>query len=570
MAGCVEAGAILSPARWGAFQSYREEDMPAAGGVQTSDPGSHPYPLPESLTRRVLLYLSVYRLVIALLLLAGNFSFLIDPVSSWLTDQFAHFVLLAYLVFALAASIISRRQSIDPHGFARTTLTIDVGLLSLVLFALGGLNSGVGILLTFTSALAGMLLPLRLALFLASVASLAMIGFTGFAQLLPAPSVGSILRAGLYGATAMVACLLCHRIAFWARDFRLIAEKQETTIADLQEINDAIIRNMSTGVIAVDHNRRITMMNEYSWFLLGSPKVRELLLADISPRLDRLLEKWFVDPGMEVTPVILEASQAQVAPAFATLPGNGEPGALVFLNDESVVSRRALELSANSLAKLSGSIAHEIRNPLAALTHAAQLLDESPSITLNDMRLTNIILDQSKRMNGIVENILQLSRQEQSRPEPVELNAFLKTLAEEFKTSQGAKVLDFHLVIEAGKTFVVFDKSQLHQCLWKLLDNTIHHASIKRQPRVQLGMRKDLSAGYCVITVQDNGPGIPKSRLADIFEPFYTTRKEGSGLGLYIARQLCEANQCELTVDSQPGVGTSFHLRMGLAPIQKQ
>jgi two-component system sensor histidine kinase PilS (NtrC family) len=309
-------------------------------------------------------------------------------------------------------------------------------------------------------------------------------------------------------------------------------------------------------------------MNEYAWFLLGSPKVRELLLHDLSPRLDRVVEKWMSAPTSNLNPVLLETSQANILPTLAFLPGDEKPGALVILNDESVISRRALELSANSLAKLSGSIAHEIRNPLAALTHAAQLLDESPSITLNDMRLTNIILDQSKRMNGIVENILQLSRQEQSRPEPVELNSFLKSLAEEFRSSQSAANLGFDLLIETGKTLVVFDKSQLHQCLWKLLDNTIHHASVKRAPHALLKMRKDENAGYCVITVEDNGPGIPNSRIVDIFEPFFTTRKEGSGLGLYVARQLCEANQAELTVDSQPGVGTAFHVRMGLAPQQ--
>ena len=158
-----------------------------------------------------------------------------------------------------------------------------------------------------------------------------------------------------------------------------------------------------------------------------------------------------------------------------------------------------------------------------------------------------------------------LDYRDTARPEPVELNSFLKALAEEFRSSQGASHLGFDLMIETGKTLVVFDKSQLHQCLWKLLDNTIHHASVKRPPHAFLKMRKDESAGYCVITVEDNGPGIPASRIADIFEPFYTTRKEGSGLGLYVARQLCDANQAELTVDSQPGVGTAFHIRMALA-----
>ncbi|HKX57468.1 MAG TPA: ATP-binding protein, partial [Xanthomonadales bacterium] len=419
-------------------------------------------------------------------------------------------------------------------------------------------------------AMAGMLLPLRVALFIAAVATLSLIGQAMFSGLNGDGWADRTVNSAVYGATAMVICLLSHHLAYWARDYRLIAERQEAQISDLEEINETIIRNMSSGIIAVDAQRRIRIMNEYAWFLLGSPKVRELLLHDLSPRLDRLVEKWMSNPGTTVTSVVLETSQANILPTLAFLPGDQKPGALVILNDESVISRRALELSANSLAKLSGSIAHEIRNPLAAMTHAAQLLDESPSITLNDMRLTNIILDQSKRMNGIVENILQLSRQEQSRPEPVELNSFLKSLADEFRSSQGASNIDFDLLIEVGKTLVVFDKSQLHQCLWKLLDNTIHHASVKRPPRALLKMRKDDSAGYCVITVEDNGPGIPKSRIADIFEPFYTTRKEGSGLGLYVARQLCDANQAELTVDSQPGVGTSFHIRMGLAPQQSR
>lgn len=544
--------------------------MSASATTSSQTRQTSPYPLPETLTRRVLAYLGIYRLVIALLLLAGHFIFLPEISLGSLTQSLANVALLAYLLFSAFELFTHRRTRVDAHRLVRYALLADVVFLVVLLFALGGLNSGIGILLAFTSALAGMLLPLRFALFLAAVASLSMIAQATTALFSAAePWVNGMLRAGLHGATAMIACLLSHRLAFWARDYQLIAEKQQVKIADLQETNQLIIRNMTTGVLAVDSNRRIRLMNEYAWFLLGSPKVRELLLADLSPRLDRLLEKWMTGSVFEEKPVLLETSQAQVMPTFAGMPGEEQPGALVFLNDESVISRRALELSANSLAKLSASIAHEIRNPLAALSHAAQLLDESPTITLNDMRLTNMILDQARRMNGIVENILQLSRQEQSRPEPVELNAFLKSLATEFKSTQTAKDLDFQLLIETGKTFVVFDKSQLHQALWKLLDNTVHHASIKRPPRAELKMRKDASAGYCVITIQDNGPGIPKSHIEDIFEPFYTTRKQGSGLGLYVARQLCEANQGELTVDSSPGVGTAFHIRMGLAPSRE-
>jgi len=529
---------------------------------------NHSYPLPESLTRRVVGYLGIYRLVIASLLLAGQFSLFTAEVFTSVQSALGPGALLAYLLFAAFELFMAQNRANNAHLLVSRVLLIDAVFLGTLLFLVGGFNNGIPILLVFTSALAGMLLPLRMALFIAAIATLSLVGQAIWSNLQVDNITDRLVISAVYGATAMVICLLSHRLAYWARDYRLIAESQEAQISDLEEINETIIRNMSTGILAVDANRRIRIMNEYAWFLLGSPKVRELLLHDLSPRLDRVVEKWMSAPTSNLNPVLLETSQANILPTLAFLPGDEKPGALVILNDESVISRRALELSANSLAKLSGSIAHEIRNPLAALTHAAQLLDESPSITLNDMRLTNIILDQSKRMNGIVENILQLSRQEQSRPEPVELNSFLKSLAEEFRSSQSAANLGFDLLIETGKTLVVFDKSQLHQCLWKLLDNTIHHASVKRAPHALLKMRKDENAGYCVITVEDNGPGIPNSRIVDIFEPFFTTRKEGSGLGLYVARQLCEANQAELTVDSQPGVGTAFHVRMGLAPQQ--
>ena len=138
--------------------------------------------------------------------------------------------------------------------------------------------------------------------------------------------------------------------------------------------------------------------------------------------------------------------------------------------------------------------------------------------------------------------------------------------ANEFETSQTNRALEFQTAIDTDETYVLYDKSQLSQCLWKLLDNAVDHASRDKSiPKVRLALARDPDAGFCVITVADNGPGISRAQLSKIFEPFYTTRKEGSGLGLYIARQLCEANQAELTVDSEPGEGAYFHIRLALA-----
>ncbi len=524
------------------------------------------YPLSSSLTRRIVNYLNIYRLVIAMLLGFAHFGQPI-AVEDWGGSRaLASTTLISYMLFAAYHLFSARRKNANFFRLATYSLTADILFLSLLVLALGELEGGIGILLVFTSAAAAVLLPLRLALFLASIASLTMIGGAMWNHHPGTTTTESLLQAGLYSVTAMISAVMANQLAYWGRDYRLIAQKHRETLYELEQVNELIIRRMRTGVIAVDDDCKIRVMNETAWFLMGSPRVRQCPLKTLSPRLNQALAAWKKDPFADQEPVLLEPSQAQVLPSFVALPGEPDFGALVFLSDSNIVARRAVELSVNSLAKLSGSIAHEIRNPLAALTHAAQLLEESPQIHLSEMRLVNIIQNHSKRMNGIVENILQLSRREHSRPELVPLHTYLYQFANEFKVSLVNRELDFEAAIDPEETLVVYDKSQLSQCLWKLLDNAVDHAGRDKSiPKIRLALTKDEESGFCIITIADNGPGISKKQLDKIFEPFYSTRKDGSGLGLYIARQLCEANQAELTVDSELGKGAFFHIRLALA-----
>lgn len=524
------------------------------------------YPLSDSLTRRVVNYLNIYRMIVTMLLGLAYFGGLVSNKQSIDVQALPNVVLILYMVFAAYHLFSARRQESNFYRLATYSLITDIVFLSLLVHALGGLEGGLGILLVFTCAIAAVLLPLRIALFLASLAVLSMIGEALWIYDSLTGRADALLKAGLFGITAMVSAIMAHRLAYWARDYRLIAEKHREKFYELEQVNELIIRRMRTGVLAVDHDRQIRVMNESAWFLMGSPPVRQRSLQSISPRLEQALIDWKKDPLADQKPVLLEPSQAQILPSFAALPGDPEFGTLIFLSDNNVVARRAVELSVNSLAKLSASIAHEIRNPLAALNHASQLLEESPQIRLPEMRLINIIQNHGKRMNGIVENILQLSRREQSRPELVHLHAFLPEFGHEFRASLVNRELDFETVIDPGETLILFDKSQLHQCLWKLLDNAVDHAAKHTPiPQVRLSLVRDELSGFCFITVADNGPGINKTQLSNIFEPFYTTRKDGSGLGLYIAKQLCEANQAEITVDSETGQGASFHMRLALA-----
>jgi len=531
------------------------------------------YPLSAELAQRIVRYLNLYRMVITVLMTSAFFAGLLETSGAPQYPLSAATVLAAYLLSAAFFFYLASRENANFFRVATYSLFADTLFLSLLVFIFASVEGGLGILLVFTSAIAAVLLPLRIALLLASIASLSMSGTALWQFISLSGSAQPMIQAGLYSVTAMLAAIVANQLAYWARDYRLIAEKQKETLTELEQVNELIIRRMRTGVIAVDETGMIRVMNESAWFQLGSPPVRQCTLKSLSPRLDQALNHWKINTTGDPKPVVLEPSQAQVLPGFVALPGNTGVGAMIFLTDNNVVARRAVELSVNSLAKLSGSIAHEIRNPLAALNHASQLLEESPQIRLPEMRLINIIQNHAKRMNGIIENILQLSRREQSQPELIPLHVFLPEFASEFLASQVSRQLDFQSAVDLeNETFVLYDKSQLSQCLWKLLDNAVDHASRdKPVAKVRLALTRHEESGFCVITVADNGPGINESQLGKIFEPFYTTRKEGSGLGLYIAKQLCEANQAELTVDSKSGEGAFFHIRLALAhPVSKQ
>ena len=524
------------------------------------------YPLPTALTRRVVTYLNVFRLFISFALMMAFFTGFLIRAYFLDSNAIAGTVLISYFVMAIYMAIEAKRSTAQHFFLAQIFLITDILFLTVLLFMFGGLDSGLAILLIFASASAAILLPLRLALFLASLVVLAFVGEALTGVLLRDEPYIVLINASFYGIITFIIAILVNLLSFWLRDYRLLTEKQAIELTRLEQINELIIRRMPVGVLAVDSECRIQLMNESAWFLLGGSQGLKKMLADVSPDLDAALEEWLNNPSCEIEPLTLHTSQAQVVPKFVALPGTTAIRVLIFLEDNDVVAQRALELSASSLAQLSGGIAHEIRNPLAAISHAGQLLAESEDLVATDVRLVDIIHKQSRRMNGIVENILQLSRREKSRPDIFDLTGWLEEIVEEFKGALPSMKIDLDASFNDEEVLVLFDRSQLHQAIWKLMENALQHAGRNGiAPRVSIKMERLLDTGNCLITVEDNGPGIPDEQITHIFEPFYTTNKQGSGLGLYIARQLCEVNQAELTVDSTLEVGTRFHVRLALA-----
>ena len=268
-------------------------------------------------------------MIISVLLGIGYFSGAIGTSVAAEHPGFAGGVLTAYLVFAAFNLFSALRPSPKIHRLAQFSMLTDILFLSLLLVSFGGLQNGLGVLMIFACGLAAILLPIRFALFLASIASIAILAETIMRQV-PVEGMEAVLRAGLYGVTAILVTLVAHQLAFWARDFRLIAERSRAVVSELEQVNELIIRRMRTGVIVVDPSCNIRVMNESAWFLLGSPPVRQRRLSDLSQRLEKALKNWRAGSVRRNEQVLLEPSQAQVVPSFVSLPLEHEIGTLIF------------------------------------------------------------------------------------------------------------------------------------------------------------------------------------------------------------------------------------------------
>lgn len=513
--------------------------------------------------RRSLQYLNVLRLLLALLAVVVVFSTALIDLSPAYKPYLARAAALIYLLAALAFLGNWYRDTADVHQLAAQSLATDLVIIVVLMHCFGGLASGLGVLLVFVVGISALLLPLRSALFFSSLVTLLLIGEAFFVQQGRLELSARTMQAGLYGIAIFFTAAGCSWLGRWGREYRLLAERRSVDLANLEQVNELIIRRMRTGVLVVDEKQQIRKFNESAWTLLGNPNVTERRLDVIAPALGERLERWRGTGRQEDEGLLIQAAGKAVVPQFLPLPGARLDGTLIFLEDTAVVSRRARDLAQASLARLSASIAHEIRNPLGAMSHAAQLLDESENLNEQDRRLLDIIQNHARRMNDIVENVLLLSRRERARPEHLDIASWIRNLAGDFRRQHELLPGRLKLEIPADNNDmrVLVDDGHLRQVAWNLMENALRHAGGDDKPATltlrAVAIREN---GGIALDIMDDGPGIPPEKRARIFEPFFTTHREGSGLGLYLARQLCEANQAPLEYVQVPDYGACFRI----------
>jgi two-component system sensor histidine kinase PilS (NtrC family) len=362
----------------------------------------------------------------------------------------------------------------------------------------------------------------------------------------------------MFAVTFLSIAMLTYLLGRQMRASQALADRRGLELHDLAEINELIIRRMRTGVIVVDGDGGLRLANEAALLLLGEAGEGERNLGLAAPDLARRLHKWQQDGVHDDTPLRFGPDQADVLPRFARLLANSD-ATLVFLDDTSLVSRRAESMTLATLGRFSASLAHEIRNPLAAITYATQLLEESKDLSDGDRRMLQIIHQQSQRTNGIVESVLGIARRERANAEHVELVNWVRRFADDYKQMLPPESGTVKIAHATPSLAALVDPRHLQQVLTVLLQNALNYGRLPGQAaRITLNVHP--LEGKPAIDVMDRGPGIPEGTAARLFRPFFTTSEHGTGLGLYIARELCVANEATLDYVAVPGGGSCFRI----------
>ncbi|GAA3915995.1 HAMP domain-containing sensor histidine kinase [Luteimonas lutimaris] len=540
------------------------DPTPPPGPPLTRKPAS-PDAIEVALRRELYLF-ALYRTLEASLLALVVFS----PFGGLLSEPRDRFlavtVAIAYLPMALALLLASRRDRSSLAWQACVGVGVDIIVAALITHAIPGVAPGVAMMLLFNVGAAALLVPLPLAMSVAAAAGCAVVGEFLWSTIGGGDAGRPFSEVLMFSVSFFAIATVSNLLGRQMRESHAVAGLRAAEAANLNEINGLIIRRMRTGVLLIDGSGFVRLANEAALMLLGDVDLsvdgKPRNIRDIAPDLAARLQAWRHDGVLVDAPILLgeTADQVEILPRFARLLVDGET-TLVFLDDTSMVSRRAESLTLAAMGRFSASLAHEIRNPLAAISYATQLLEESNNLDDSDRRLLQIVHQQCMRTNGIVESVLGLARRERAQPENIDLVIFARRFLDEYLETVPPDVDEIKLSAGVSSLPVLVDPRHLQQVLTVLLQNSLRYGRMPGQP-ARVILRVEKRGDTPVIEVLDRGPGIPDGVLAQLFRPFFTTSEHGTGLGLYIARELCRANGANLEYVSVPAGGACFRLTL--------
>ncbi len=499
---------------------------------------------------------NIYRFTVATVFLG---SFLAGLSPSFLGRFDEHLFVVAgwfYSSFVILCEVTIRKRWPPFYVQVLGQVLIDIFTISLLMHASGGVNSGLGMLLVIAVAGGSLLTEGRTAFFFAAVASLCVLIHVTFADIYDWFGQTSYTHAGMLGITFFATAFSAFSLAQRVRASEMLAKQRGEHLRYLAQLNAEIVQRIDTGIIVVDTMQRIRLFNEAARRLLGLDQHPEAVtLAYVAPELVEQLKRW--QNTLSSTPSLFRPAlgEVEVMVTFTGLNQGGATSTLMVLEDATLMARRAEQLKLASLGRLTASIAHEIRNPLAAISQAGQLLAESTGLSSAQARLSEIVVNNSQRVNTIIENVLRLSRREPTNLQSVELHSWLQSFVEELINLHGLIKTDVFIQTPPTPVNIIFDPVQLYQVITNLCDNGLRYSQGTPLLEMTIGVGE-----RPYLDIRDHGPGMSEEVKTQIFEPFFTTETRGSGLGLYLSRELCAANQSSLHVFSNNHSGCCFRI----------
>jgi two-component system sensor histidine kinase PilS (NtrC family) len=520
-----------------------------------------------NLAWRVITLVNLFRLLVPLLLLILLVTISPSPVGQAKPAMFIG-ALIAYFLFALGMIQSIKRRWPEIGLQTAISIGVDILVLTLLTYASGGMSSGLAAMLVLPIGAASFVVRQRLAFSFAAVATLALLLQQSMASLSGRGDAADFAATGIVGALMFIVTLGVGPLASGLRESEERVRQREVDVANLAELNQFIVQHLRESILVVDENDRIRLINESAAKLLkGSIVPSGTPLGEVAPRLLYLLEMWRAhsyDWQLSSLSMLSSDRGSLVQPHFVSLDSTkGSRPTLIFLEDTTIISERVQQSKLAALGRLSASIAHEIRNPVGAMSHAAQLLAEATSLTPQERRLTSIISSNGERVSDIINSVLQLSRRDSTRPERIEVNGWLREFLAEFR--QTAQVDEQILRFDSGneEVDVRVDPTHLHQLLWNLCENALKYGRTERlDAPVEIRTGRMPGSDRPYLEVLDRGPGIPTVDAEKIFEPFFTSGQNqgGTGLGLFIARELAQCNRAILVYEPRTGGGSIFRI----------
>jgi two-component system sensor histidine kinase PilS (NtrC family) len=504
---------------------------------------------------RSLQFFNAYKFVIAVVLLGGlllsNNATVLGAHDRTLFLQ----VTVTYLIFGVVCAVMIRTRRYFNAQIA-VQVVADIMFVTTLVYASRGVTSGLGLILLTTLAGAGLISRGRLALFYAALASIAILLEQGYEVLVFQESPAHFIQAGFLAAGYFATAMVAHTLARLTRENQEITARRDSDVANLSEVNRLVIEDTPHGVVVVEGGGAIRQINRRARALLGAEACEGERLAERAPALAAHLEQWRAGQGAAPAAYNVTMDDRHAVRILSVGAQRGT-GAVIFLEDLTRAREQAQQMKLAAVGRLTANIAHEIRNPLASISHASQLLSEEPAASREMQRLVAIVNDNAQRLNRMVNDVLGLNRGPAAASESIALADFLRQFTDEIAETEGVDARLFTIRAAEDAT-VGFDRTHLHQVLWNLARNALRHCR-REAGSIRLEAREVAAQRAVILDVIDDGAGVPPEARGGLFEPFVSGAPGGTGLGLYIARDLCAANGATLDF-VETAAGACFRL----------